>query len=371
MPTTVSYPLITTPLWSNSTTVYLRTCEPVTDLTNNSGPEPGWYPDPVTGTGHRYWNGVAWTDDHSADAGADADVGGLQSVGPWLSETFRLVFGRVGHLFVLIVLLTVPAGLLTGAILYSTFSDGVLLIETDANDVTTGFDVTGIDGSDGLIAALTVFLNRVAGVVLAAAVSRHIVFARTDRAESWSSSLLGGAKRTPRVLGVALLLVVVFALGVVVLLVGPILFPFLYIVTIPAFVVGGLWVWARLTLATTAAAVAPNGVGSIANSLKLSKGLVPPLIGRLLLLVVITLAVQFIASVATAPFASGSIEAGATEMAFRDIMGGNPYSYALQQVIGAIASGFSAALFGAGMALIYLDLGGQLHGEFAHDGATT
>ena len=48
-----------------------------------------------------------------------------------------------------------------------------------------------------------------------------------------------------------------------------------------------------------------------------------------------------------------------------DIFGGNPAVFALQQLIGAMVGGFVAALYGAGMAILYLDLGGPLDEEFA------
>ena len=44
---------------------------------------PGWYPDPVTGAGERYWDGIAWSREYTRDApSAAATVGTVATAAP-------------------------------------------------------------------------------------------------------------------------------------------------------------------------------------------------------------------------------------------------------------------------------------------------
>lgn len=44
-------------------------------MTQDSSPEPGWYPDPSGPPGLRWWNGVSWSDTTHAMPGSDAPGG--------------------------------------------------------------------------------------------------------------------------------------------------------------------------------------------------------------------------------------------------------------------------------------------------------
>lgn len=330
----------------------------MTDLPHNAeSPEPGWYPDPVTGTGHRYWNGVAWTDEHSLDPGGTG--GGIQPVGPWFSESMKLVVDRSFDLFRLIVVLVLPAGLLSGLLIYFALEDARLLFTYDANEAVTGVEFDGFEGGIMVWAFLAFLLNLLASFVLAGAVSRQAVFARTDRPEPWTSSLMGGLKRSPRVLGVSLLL----GLGLVLLLLFTVLFWPLLFITLPLAV---LFV-VRLALATTSAAVAPKSTGAIANSIRLTSTFAWAILGRLMLMILVVFALQLVVGLVTAPFSGGgaTFENGDTELRLIDLIGGNLAVFGFQQVVGGVVSGFASAFYGAGMAVLYLDRGGELDEEFA------
>ncbi len=330
----------------------------MTDLPQNSeSPEEGWYPDPVTGTGHRYWNGFAWTDEHSLDPGGTG--GGIQPVGPWFSESVRLVLDRSFDLFKLIAVLVLPTGLLSGILLYLAVRDARVLFTYDQNDVITDIGFDGFRGGMFTWAVFAFLLNLLASFVLAAAVSRQVVFARTDRPEAWTQSLVGGLKRSPRVLGVSLLL----GLGLFLLLFFTVLFWPLLLITVPL----AVFFVVRLALATTSAAVAPKSTGAVANSIRLTSTFAWAILGRLLLMLFVVFAAQLVIGMIAAPFGGGSatFQNGDPELPLGDFFGGNLGVYGFQQVVGGLVSGFASALYGAGMAVLYLDRGGELDEEFA------
>lgn len=337
----------------------------MTDLPQNpdaggpgpQGPQEGWYPDPVTGTGHRYWNGFAWTDEHSLDPGGTG--GGIQPVGSWFSESMSLVFGRSFDLFRLIVVLILPSGIISGLLTYYTVRDARILFTYDSDEVISDLSFDGFNGALAALAGFGFVVNLLASFVLAAAVSRLVVFARIDRAEQWTSSLAGGLRRSPRVLGVSLLT----GLGAVMLLISTALFWPLLVLTIPLLVVFIV----RLSLATTSAAVAPKGTGAIANSIRLTKTFSWPIFGRLVLMLLVIVGTQLVVGLVSAPFAGdgATFQNGDPELRLIDLLGGNLAVFIFQQIVGGIIGGFTSAFYGAGMAVLYLDRGGELDEEFA------
>lgn len=330
----------------------------MTDFPQNSeSPEEGWYPDPVTGTGHRYWNGFAWTDEHSLDPGGTG--GGIQPVGPWFGESMRLVLDRSFDLFKLIAVLILPSGLLSGILIYFAIRDARVLFSYDSDDVITDVGFDGFNSGIAIWAVLAFLLNLLASFVLAAAVSRQVVFARTDRPEPWTQSLVGGLKRSPRVLGVSILL----GLGLFLLLFFTALFWPLILITMPL----AVFFIVRLSLATTSAAVAPVSTGAVANSIRLTSTFAWAILGRLLLMLLVVFAAQLVIGMVSAPFTGGgaTFENGDPELALGDIFGSNLGVLGFQQIVGGLVSGFASAFYGAGMAVLYLDRGGELDEEFS------
>lgn len=264
-----------------------------------SGPPPGWYPDPYGQPGYRWWNGVAWTDDRSE--GSDADDA-VASVGDLLGETFRVLGQRLGHLFTLAVLLLVPAGVLSSVATYAAF-DGVLYE-----------DGTWTGSSSGRIigAAVTSGLFLLAYTAYSSAVSRQALSSLLGEPEPWSSSAVGGLRRTPRVLGAGLVVwgaavAAVVLLGVAASALGPVV-AVIAVAAVP--IVLGV-VWVRATLVLPAAAAGPRPPGAIRSSLVMTRGRSWPILGRLLVLAVLWVAVQLGSSIVTAPIAGLAGEAPA------------------------------------------------------------
>lgn len=259
----------------------------------SAGPPPGWYPDPHGHPGYRWWNGVAWTEDRATGATGGSRDGELPPVGDLLGETFRILGQRVGHLFTLaIVLLLLPA-VLSWAATYAAF-DGVVFEE----GAWTG-------GSPGwtTLAVVSTVLFAVAYAVYSAALVRHALAALAGSPEPWSSSAVGGLRRSPRVIGAGLAVwgatLVAMALLVALAALGP-LGVVLGLVAIP---VGLVLVWTRFSLVLVAAAGGPRRTSSIAASWRLTKGRFWSVLARLLLLALLWVALQTGSSIITGPVA--------------------------------------------------------------------
>lgn len=260
------------------------------------GPPPGWYPDPYGQPGYRWWNGVAWTEDRST--GDDANRGRLLSVGDMLGETFRVLGQRIGHLFTLAAVLLLAPSVLASFAVYSML-DGVLYEDGEWS---------GIDGGTISMLLVAAFVAVIAQLVFIAAVNRQGMAALQGAPEPWSASLVGGLRRAPRVLGANLVVWVGATVGTMaVVIVAAVISPVLFALVGVAVLAGLVVVWVRAGFLSTAAAVAPSGVGAIRTSFGVSRGHVWGLFGRFLLLVVLFAAVNSGGSIATAPV-SGVIE---------------------------------------------------------------
>lgn len=325
-------------------------------------PQPGWYADPVTGTGYRWWNGTAWTDTLSATV--DGAGGGLGGVGDWLTETFRLLTRRAGHIFTMIAILVLPSSLLSVLALWQLIGDARItgLNDSDGPEFI-GFDTSGLVGL-----GFSVVLQSVTTVWLAASVARHAERARAEDPEPWSASMIGGLARLPRALGSGLLYVVILTVALVVVsvvigLVGASL-PILLIVAIPAAVVAMLAVWIRFGFAITSASVAPRGVWGVTTSWRISDGHTFALMGRYVLLFLIATTLSFGSLTVTGPIAALSgtepIEAGADEIAVSQLLGDNPAGFAASQLVSSLFQGVVLALFATASLVLYRRLNGPV-----------
>ena len=137
------------------------------------GPPPGWYPDPTTGYGYRWWDGQSWTEQTSETAGSASDE--MQPVGEWMSEVFRIVASRAGHLFPMIVLLMIPVGLANGMSLWLGFREAVMTTNSQTGDVSFT-NPSGTSSTYSLIAA-TFLLVILATVYLSISVARQALMA--------------------------------------------------------------------------------------------------------------------------------------------------------------------------------------------------
>lgn len=339
----------------------------MTDLPPPSGPPPGWYTDPATGHGFRWWDGTAWTDQTVATLGP-ATVGSaagqrLTPPGHWLREALRLGLSRAGHLFPLVVVLSVPASLLFGAAFWYALHDAVI-----TSDTATGrfsFSNPGSGPARYALVGVTVVVSLLASAVLSAAAIHQAQAALEEEPEPWSASLQAALRRLPAVL------VAAFAVGFA--LVGLYLLmlasakasPTLILLTFPLWVVGSALAGVRLSLAMAGAVVAPSPRGVLSRSWELTRTRFWALLGRLVLLMLAGLSVLFLAEVVASPLiaiagggAKTTVTPGATRIALADVLGDNPAAFAIGQLFNALGGGAATILAGIATLLLYRELGG-------------
>lgn len=348
-------------------------------------PAAGWYPDANLGM-LRYWDGNAWTEHltpypdgdpgappppgandaipgaaSSTSPGDAPAVGRLAPMGEWLSESFRLVIDQRGHLFTLVVVLTLGIDLVAAAFTWLGVRDLVITFDSDAGTISS----TGASGwlFGAFVASV---LSIMAKLALAAGAARHVLAARTGVPESWSDTLRETVTRFPRLLGaiclffgaVLVVYVAVFVpMGLIVAVVPP-----LGIFAIFAGFVAVLAGVARIVFGPIAAVIAPLGQGGIRRSVQLTKGSTSDMLKRLAMLAVIGITMTLIASLFTSPFLGGDAELITTDdrFDFSQVIGDNAGAFGLAQVLSGLVFGAFACLAGGALGLLYADLGGPV-----------
>ncbi len=266
-------------------------------------PPPGWYDDPYGAPVVRWWDGTTWTEQTAPppEAGAAAagrrGPNGLSDIGSWLSDTFRSLAGRIGHVFAILAIIQTSTALVIGLGLWLALR-GFRLEVIDVGD-TAEISIDG--GAAAGVGIAVVVFGALVGFAARGAVSHQIAAAEPEPGLPWSASIAHGLQRLPRLLGVAILtglgFLVIWAIAVGV----GVLVPILFILTIPVALVASVWWWVRSSMFGTAAALAPRGVSSVRTSFGLTKGRFFAIFGRLLLLGLITFAASIATNVVSAP----------------------------------------------------------------------
>jgi hypothetical protein len=106
-------------------------------------------------------------------------------------------------------------------------------------------------------------------------------------------------------------------------------------------------------------------VGCLATSWNLTRQRFWAMLGRMALLLLISISLSLVTSLAATPFtaiAGGSgaagFEPGAEEFRFAELLGDNPAIFAIGQLFSAMGNGASTVVWAVGLLLIYRELKG-------------
>jgi hypothetical protein len=327
------------------------------------GPPAGWYTDPVTGSGSRWWDGTAWSE-HTTyqgtatglDSGSDRRPV-LDPVGDWLREVQRTVVERAGHLFTLVVVVLLPAGMANGMVGWLFLRHAVLEL-----DETLPFTFTneGVGLPAYLALALSYLVHALAALLLSVAAIRHAAAAGRGDPEAWSFSLIDGARRMVPAVGVTL---AVLGSMVVALVVVSVVAPVLLILTFQLWVAVSLWGGVRFGFAPVAAALAPPGTNPLRASWEVTRSSFWAVAGRFVVLALVGVMVANLGRLVMAvanPTEAPPVDSADQEIRFELFYDPNPAVHAIGLVFGTLGWGAALVVAAAGLAHLYRDLDGPI-----------
>lgn len=332
-----------------------------------SGPPAGWYPDPQTGAGYRWWDGSTWTDAVSAnqvaiDSNESPDL--IGSVDRLLSETLRLSSARAGHLLPLIVLFVLSIGLASSVALWFGLRDTTVTFDEAASnppEVVYGGSATAL-----WIYLALVPLSLLGGALVQAATARQIWATQADRVEAWSASLRVVLGRwRPLLVGLAAKWLIYLVLGIG-FLVATALVP-AFIIAFPFVLIALVLAWLRLSFVGQAAVLGPSGVRPLSTSYRVSGQQGAKLFLRLIVLVLVGAALMLVISLFGSIFtaiagADGTtpIDPDALTYDLNAALGDNVALFALSAVFGSLALGGATVIVATGTTLLYRNLEGPI-----------
>ncbi len=333
-----------------------------------TNPPPGWYPDPDGESGHRWWNGVAWTE--SVDTGevrtaveaASESPSPIGVFGPWFSESFRLTVSRAGHFLPMVLLFVLSVGLPASFALWFALRDTVLTF--DQASAAPEIDYGG--SSRWLIVVLaTIPISAIGSFICKASAARQAWAAQADEPEPWSRSVAEVLRRWQKVVGYSLLRACSYwaltAVFVVAASLSPgfiLMFPFLAAVL--------LFLWVRWTFVGTVAALAEPSAKPLAVSWDLSGRQFGALMGRLLVLAFVAFNMVLVFGILGAPFTaiagggSSTVATTAETLRTNDLLGDSATVFAIGALFNTIGLGAHYVLSAVGTTLLYRNLGGSV-----------
>jgi hypothetical protein len=326
----------------------------------------------------RWWNGGQWTNDirplEAFPQAPSGSGGGLRPVSDWLTETFRLIINHVAALFTLLVILLVPASLISALGLWYGIRDLVMRIDENAPAGEWPISFEGL-GPPGFLAVALV-VNIVLTFLFTITSTRLIMSGRFEAGFSWNQGLTSGLRSFLPVLGWSILAGLAFVGFVIGFTVVAVALGFagaigVFLVVVLA-LTGGVYVFGRYVLAFTSPMVAAKGQRSVARVHQLTKGRVGGTIGRVALLVLVSIAASLAGSLVTGPLAAlggGETFNPDTEVIrFVDLLGGNLGLFLLTNLMNTVVSAVSLLVWHVGLSLVFEDLGGGVDPELRDHG---
>jgi hypothetical protein len=268
------------------------------------------------------------------------------------------------------VVLVIPASLLSGGATWFGVRNLVIIINEDAPAGEWPVDIEGLE-SLGLV-VLGFVLNFVLSIVFAIAGTRLVMSGRFGTAQLWSEALAASVRRIPPVIGWGLIgaLVVIAVVLAMALITGiiAVVSPVLGIVVgIVVFVSGGLVLLGRYGMIFTTPMIAARGSRNPIVVNRITAGSTWGLVGRALLLVLVTSAASLAGSIVTGPLGaiggSQPLDPDSNVIRLTDLIGGNIGIFMLVQLMNAIVVSVASLIWHLGQGLLFEDLGGQIDPE--------
>lgn len=273
----------------------------------------------------------------------------LLDVGEWLTDTTRSLVHGFGEFFaVLTVVSLVSTGMVVPLLWFGSRS--AVLTRADNGAFSS---VEGLTTGEAIMVGVGIVVFAIAQVILFSAATVHVDRVRRNEGAGWRESLAVGLRRSPRVVGVVLQVVVLAFVLALVMGVAATLLPGAAIVIGPLSLLLLALIWVRCAVASTHAVLARPG-SSLAASVAFTRGRTWPLLGRHILLITIALGILLISSFIATPFQSlGGAEAGAGDVVLRDLVGSSVSAFVAVQFINSLASGLVASVWASAMLSIY------------------
>lgn len=288
-------------------------------------------------------------------AAPPTDLGGspapLLDVGLWLTDTTRTLVHGFGEFFAVLTIVSLGATALSSPLLW--LGSRELVLTRDDNGSFGA--VEGVTGSQGAMLLGGVVVLFLAQLLLFAAATAHVDDVRSGHRPSWRATLVEMIRRGPRVVSVAVQVLMLSVFVIVIFGVLTVMVPALGIVAGLATAVVLIGLWIRSALALTHAALGLRGSG-VRASLRWSRRRTWQLLGRLVLLTTIVFGVLLLASIVAAPFQSLSGNASPTldgDLVMSEVIGSSIPAFLGGQFINALASGLVSALWASAMLSIY------------------
>ncbi len=303
----------------------------------------------------RWWSGWSWVGEARLPSEISSTGQGLRDVGDLVTDAWEPVGRRLGDLLAMSLAVIVPMVLVLGPLAWVALRD-VEVIEsgwradfgTAGSGVQRQYEFVGVGGGDVALLVVLGIIAVIASVLLWLGTARLLLGELQGVHEPWGRALRLGAGRFWRAAGAVLallgILLAAAAAGGIVVVVSAVAPPLL-LLTVPAWVVGIVYLSFRLQLAPVVAVIAPLEARPVTETWERVGSRLLGVVGRLIVLAIVTSVAGFAVSVP-----AGLLQAILPPAA------GIAASMALQLV----AQGLASVYILSGSILVWQDLGGAV-----------